>query len=114
MFGHPGHCSAVRHAFWARIRAGDVLTQAAVSSGVSLGTASRWFREAGGVMPPLTRPARKRPRLTFEQREDIAALHSQKVSHAEIARQIGCHRSTVGRELKLNSTTFKDLRPPHR
>ncbi len=78
MLGHPGHCSAVRHAFWARIRAGDLLTEAAVSSGVSLGTASWWFREAGGVMPPLTSPARKRPRLTLEQREDIAALHSQK------------------------------------
>ncbi len=112
MLGHPGHCSAVRHAFWARIRAGDVLTQAALSSGVSKGTASRWFREAGGVMPPLTRPARKRPRLTFEQREDIALLHSQKVSYAEIARQVGCHRSTVGRELKLNSTTFKDRHLP--
>ncbi len=67
MLGHPGHRSAVRHAFWARIRAGDWLIQAAVSSGVSQGTASQWFREAGGVMAPLTRPARKRPRLTFEQ-----------------------------------------------
>lgn len=56
--------------------------------------------------------ARVRPRLTFEQREDIALLHAQKVSPAGIARQIGCHRSTVGRELKLNSTTFKDRHLP--
>ncbi len=56
MFGTPGYCSAVRHAFWARIRAGDVLTQAALRSGVSKGTASRWFREAGHVSGLRTYP----------------------------------------------------------
>ncbi len=59
MLGNPGHCSAVRRAFWARIRAGDGLIQAAVSSGVSQGTASQRFREAGGVMAAADRTCPK-------------------------------------------------------
>jgi IS30 family transposase len=52
--------------------------------------------------------------LTFEQREEIAILHATRTpqgartTNAEIARRVGCHRSTVGRELALNSTTYTD------
>jgi IS30 family transposase len=63
-------------------------------------------------MPPAAKPAQVRPRLTFEQREDIAILHAAKITDADIARRVGCHRSTVGRELALRSTTFKDRHRP--
>jgi IS30 family transposase len=63
-------------------------------------------------MPPAVKPAQVRPRLTLQQREEIAILHGAKTSFAEIARQVGCHRSTVGRELALRSTTFNDRHLP--
>jgi IS30 family transposase len=73
-----------------------------------------WYRERGGVMPRVSASGRVRPRLSLEQREEIAVLHAAKVSNAEIARQVGCHRSTVGRELAAGSTTFPDRRPRYR
>ena len=66
-------------------------------------------------MPRAVKPAQVRPRLTFEQREEIAIWHAAKVTNAEIARRIGVHRSTVGRELAAHSTTFNDgHRPKYR
>jgi len=53
-------------------------------------------------MPPAVRPAKIRPRLSLEQREDIAILFEGGACAAEIARVVGCHRSTIGRELKTN------------
>jgi IS30 family transposase len=40
--------------------------------------------------------------LTAEDRYIISACRMQGLSDAEIARQVGCHRSTVGREIKRN------------
>lgn len=42
--------------------------------------------------------------ITSGQRYMLAALRTQGFSNAEIARQLGCHRSTVGREIARNST----------
>jgi len=75
---------------------------------VSETAGKRWFIQAGGVMPRIVQPARVRPRLTFEQREEIAVLVALGACNAQIARVVGCHRSTIGRELELNSTTFND------
>ena len=44
--------------------------------------------------------------ITSEQRYMLAALRMQGFSHAEIARQLGFHRSTIGREIKRNSTPW--------
>jgi transposase, IS30 family len=41
--------------------------------------------------------------LTLWEREQIAQFRSQQLSKAEIARQLGRHRSTIGRELTRNS-----------
>jgi transposase, IS30 family len=42
--------------------------------------------------------------LTSEERYMLAALRRQGLNHAEIARQLGRHRSTVCREVRRNST----------
>src|SRR5664279_292297 len=112
MFGRPGYRCSVRRQFWGQVRSGLPPQDAAVAIGVGRTAAERWFRDAGGVMPPAAKPAQVRPRLTFEQREDIAILHAAKITDADIARRVGCHRSTVGRELALRSTTFKDRHRP--
>jgi IS30 family transposase len=52
--------------------------------------------------------------LTFEQREEIALLKAAGESNASIARAVGCHRSTIGRELAAGSTTFSDRRPRYK
>ena len=44
--------------------------------------------------------------ITSEQRYMLAALRTQGSCAAEIARQRGCHRSTVGRELRRNRTPW--------
>lgn len=41
-------------------------------------------------------------------------MHAATVTNAEIAREIGCHRATVGRELAKGSTIFPDRRPKYR
>ena len=107
-----GFSSVVRRRFWARIRAGDSVFEASASIGVSETTGREWFRNAGGVMPPHVTSAKVRARLTFEQREDIAVLLAAGHDKAEIARRVGCHRSTIGRELVLKSTTFNDRHRP--
>lgn len=81
---------------------------------MSISTGRDWYREAGGVMPAQRRLGGSRPRLTFEQREEIAIRHARGETDAEIARQVGCHRSTIGRELRRNATQFPDRRPVYR
>lgn len=46
--------------------------------------------------------------LTTKQRYQIAYLISRRKSYAEIAREIGCHRSTVKREIDRNSLKLYD------
>jgi IS30 family transposase len=103
-----------RDRFWSGIRAGLLVGEAAEAAGVSRAAGRRWFAERGGVKPPQPTAAKKRPRLTFEQREEIALLKAEKKTNAEIARAVGCHRSTVGRELAAGSTTFPDRNPRYK
>jgi IS30 family transposase len=94
--------------FWEQVRSGLSAVDAARVSGVADSTGVAWVKQAGGVMPPRMSPGTVRPRLTFEQREEIAVLHASGSGNAAIARVIGCHRSTIGRELKANSTYPRD------
>ena len=109
--GRP-HSVALRRRFWEQIRAGAWPREAAAAVGVSHQTAKEWYRKAGGVMPPVVEPGRRRPRLSFEQREELAILLAQGVHPAQIARQVGCHRSTIGREIAANSTRPTDGHRP--
>ena len=100
--------------FWHFVRSGLPWREAAVAAGVSISTGRDWYREVGGVMPRQRPVARLRPRVAFEQREEIAILHEKGLSNAEIARRIGVHRSTVGRELAKGSTHYPDRQPKYR
>ena len=50
--GRPAIPVAVQREFWAAIRSGMVVAEAASCVGVSITVAWRWFRHVGGVMPP--------------------------------------------------------------
>jgi IS30 family transposase len=77
---------------------------AAVSVGVSLTTGRRWFREAGGMSPlSLVAPpqlSERGLRLSFAEREEIAAGVAAGRSIRSIARMIDRPPSTVMRELE--------------
>jgi transposase, IS30 family len=49
--------------------------------------------------------------LTSEERYALSALRKQRLSQAEIARTLGRHPSTIGRELKRNSRRDGGYRP---
>lgn len=92
----------VQRAFWQHIRSGLSVPEASAAAGVGLDHARRLFREAGGVAPhPSQHPGSHR-RLTFEEREEIAALVQCEVSKREIARRLGRAPSTIARELDRN------------
>jgi len=105
---------SVQYRFWAQVRAGLSPAEAAVAVGVSVHGGRNWFVERGGVMPRPPAPAMKRPRLSFEQREEIGLLKASGQNDASIARAVGCHRATVGRELRAGSTTFPDRHPRYK
>ncbi len=100
MLGRPAISVEVQRSFWAWIRRGEIIDTAAAAVGVSKTVGWRWFREAGGVMPPQwcehsTRPAR----LSFAEREEIACRRAAGEGVRAIARSIGRSASTVSREL---------------
>ena len=92
-----------RVAFWDQVRAGLTVEQAARVGGVSLAAGRRLFSKAGGVITHAPKPA-SGWYLSLAEREEIMILHAQNVRKAEIARQLGRDRSTIGRELTRNST----------
>jgi transposase, IS30 family len=96
--------------FWRARVGGSSVAQAAAAAGVSESGAMRWVIESGGVIPDLGEPSGRY--LVLAEREEIAILWAQGKSKAEIARHLGRHRATVGRELVRNQTVRYPKRPP--
>jgi IS30 family transposase len=99
--------------FWEQIRRGLLPGDAAVAVGVSATCGRRWFREAGGVKPHLSKPVLtgRRPRLTLEERIEIqAGVHADE-SLRSIGRRLGRPASTIKREID-NNTELRTRKNP--
>ena len=75
-----------------------------------------WFADAGGVKPyfPDEGP-RRRPRLSFEEREEIALGVAAQESVRRIANRLKRAPSTIWREIKNNSSNGRNhYRPQYR
>ena len=91
--------------------AGATIDGASAEAGVSRSTVHRWAHMGSppermlldmeiDVAAALGRPARAPgARLTYEDRVIVFAMRGEGKTHAEIAEAVGCHRSTVSREL---------------
>src|SRR5437867_10002879 len=62
-----------RHQFWERVRGGLAWWEAAADAGISQRTAERWFRQAGGIMPPNVPALSSQRCLSLSEREEIFA-----------------------------------------
>jgi IS30 family transposase len=98
--GRPAISIEIQQRFWANIRAGDIIDGAAAAVGVSKTVGWRWFREAGGVMPPpKCARADRTLRLLFAEREEVACRRAAGQGVRQIARALDRAPSTISREL---------------
>jgi IS30 family transposase len=88
---------------------------AGVAVGVSMASGERWFAHAGGVRPKFPDPGpRRRPRLTFEEREEIALGIQVQEPIRSMARRLGRAPSTIMREIARNGLCGGRYRSRHR
>lgn len=98
MGGRPKHPLEFDRRFWADVRGGLSIEDAALGAGMSETWGRRTFRKAGGVNP--TRAAGLAGRyLSWSEREEIAALDHGGHGVREIARRLGRDPATSSREL---------------
>lgn len=109
---HPGDrmwlIDTNRVLFWRLIAKGLSSKDAAVQVGASAPVGSRWFREAGGMMPSQfskSAPPLSRRYLRVSEREEIALHRAQGPGVYAIARKIGRAASAILRELRWNAAT---------
>jgi IS30 family transposase len=92
---------ADRRRFWRLIGAGWSTEAAGSAVGASRQAARGWFNEAGGVSPiELDEPSGRY--LGPAEREVIALRLAAGCSLAQIARELGRHPATIGREVRRN------------
>lgn len=106
--GRPVALRCVQDGFWAGVRDGLLVEQAAVAAGVAQSTARRWFRLRGGVVPRAA-PLSGRY-LSLQEREEIALGLARGESIRSIARGLGRSASTVSREIARNSRVRRPVR----
>lgn len=75
------------------------MAEAAAAAGVSESRARKWFVDRGGVMPEIGAHVRTR-HLTMAERQLIEELCRERKRPGEIARELGRHPATIGRELR--------------
>ena len=88
--------------FWARMQAGDFISEAVALIETSRRTGRRILTDAGGVRPRCGRDLKGRC-LTFAEREDIAVRRAMGQSLRQIGVAVGRSASTISRELRRNS-----------
>ncbi|MFI6044365.1 IS30 family transposase [Nocardia sp. NPDC051321] len=94
---------SVMRRFWDLIGEGASVVAAGAECGVSENQARRWAAESGGLRPEFPAPGpRRRPRLSFAEREEISAGVAVGESINSIARRLDRAASTVMREIASN------------
>lgn len=106
-----------RGAFWAAMRAGASVTQAAVGAGVSELAGRRWVKQAGYVprteVPLVAQTevvtvvglgTRRRPALTFTERCRLEELLENGYAPTRVAELMERHRDTISREIARGQT----------
>ena len=100
--GRPQMSASVEAAFWAGVRSGLSVVEAAAVLGVSRNTGQRWFQQRGGVMPSADNAEKvcAYRRLGRDEREEIALLRAKGLGVRAIARDLGRDPATISRELR--------------
>ena len=98
--------------FWELIRAGLAIQDATAGVGVAATSGRAWFREAGGVLPPIANKPSSDRYLSVQDREKIFSGIERGLSIREIARSINRPPSTVKRELNRNMRAKYRQRKP--
>jgi transposase, IS30 family len=103
--------STVRE-FWNQVRLLGSPYDAAVAVGVSRNAGWKWFIDAGGVKPRVSKPKvdGPRPRLSVEERVEIQVGVGRHESLRSMGRRLGRPASTIKRELDNNVANRYDGR----
>ncbi|WP_410506109.1 IS30 family transposase [Mycolicibacterium mucogenicum] len=101
----------VREAFWAALRSGTTVLDAAVAVGVSQSAAAVWVQKAGWMPRTLApapelaaAPRRPRAPLTFIERYRLEELLEAGCTPGQAAKVLVRHPDTVGREMDRGMT----------
>jgi IS30 family transposase len=112
------YSAAAREAFWAAMKAGASVSQAALGAGVSEAAGLRWVRQAdyvprtqvsvaaqSEIAEVVDRRTRGRPALTFTERCRLEELLENGYPPARGAELMGRHKDTISREIVGGQTS---------